>query len=185
MLKKKLHFLNILLILFTLSLPVSALDKESFFLLPKEKESALKEIIKHIDLAKKNINIAIYTFTNKIIAKRLKNAAARGVKIEIIFDDKSTRKKSSRSKIYYLTKYKNIKTYRLKGKLSKNRKYNGIMHMKVAIIDNKYTISGSANWSNSAFSINYEVLSIRKNYAIAQKFNKYFQELKKKATLYR
>ncbi len=174
--------MRILVILFTFSISLTALDKESFFLLPKEKEIALSEIIKHIDLAKKNINIAIYSFTNKKIAKKLKNAAARGVKIEIIFDDKSTRKKSGRSKLYYLAKYKNIKTYRLKGKRSKNNKYNGIMHMKVAIIDNKYTISGSANWSNSAFSINYEVLSIRKNYAIAKKFNKYFQELKKKAT---
>jgi phosphatidylserine/phosphatidylglycerophosphate/cardiolipin synthase-like enzyme len=185
LLKKELHFIKVLVILFTFSLPLLALNKESFFLLPKEKDYALSEIIRHIDLAQKNINIAIYSFTNKTIAKKLKNAAARGVNIEIIFDDKSTRKKGNRSKLHYLAKYKNIKTYRLKGKLSKNRKYSGIMHMKVAIIDNKYTISGSANWSNSAFSINYEVLSIRKNYAIAKKFNKYFQELKKRATLFK
>ncbi len=182
MFKKKLHLIKIILILFTFSLPLSALNKENFFLLPKERENALSEIIKHIDLAKKNINIAIYSFTNKVISKKIKNAAARGVKIEIIFDDRSTRKKGNKSTIYYLAKYKNIKTYRLKGKLSKNKKYNGIMHMKVAIIDNKYTIYGSANWSNSAFSINYEILSIRKNYAIAKKFNRYFQELKKIAT---
>ena len=51
----------------------------------------------------------------------------------------------------YLAKYKNIKTYRLKGLLSKNKKYSGIMHIKMAVIDKKIVIFGSANWTYSAF----------------------------------
>lgn len=179
------HFLILTLLLFTISSHAANPAKENFFLLPKEKEQALDALYKRIDLAKKSIQISIYTFTHKKIAKRLKNAAKRGVKIEIIFDERSTGKKQGKSMIYYLAKYKNISVYKLKGKLAKSKKYHGIMHMKMALIDNKHVIFGSANWTYSAFNNNYELLYITQNYAIAKKFLRYFHDLKKRSTLYR
>jgi len=175
------------LVLFVLSTSTYAdiSSKEQFFLLPKEKDFALKSIYKKIDLAKSTIHISIYSFTHKKIAKRLRNAAKRGVKIEIIFDEKSTKSQQGKSMLPYLAKYKNITVYKLKGKLSKNRRYHGIMHMKMAVIDKKTVIFGSANWTYSAFSNNYELLYITQDYAIAKKFNNYFKRLKKISTLYR
>jgi len=172
----------LLLIMMSFSSPLSA--KEEFFMLPKERDDALAAIIRKIELAKSSIHISIYNFTHKKIAKKLKNAAKRGVKIEIIFDEKSVKKKQGKSMLYYLAKYKNITAYKLKGKLAKNKKYHGIMHMKMAVIDNKTVIFGSANWTYSAFSNNYELLYITQNYAIAKKFNKYFHLLKKEANLF-
>jgi phosphatidylserine/phosphatidylglycerophosphate/cardiolipin synthase-like enzyme len=158
---------------------------EQFYLLPKEKEVALESIIKKIDSAKSSIHISIYNFTHKKIAKAIKKAAKRGVKIEIIFDEKSVKKKQGKTMLYYLAKYKNISIYTLQGKLSKKKKYHGIMHMKMAVIDSKIVIFGSANWTYSAFSNNYELLYISKNYAIAKKFERVFKVLKQKAVLYR
>ncbi len=177
----------LLLIMIGFSTPALAQNNahEQFYLLPKEKDEALKNIIKKINQAKLSIHISIYNFTHKKIAKALKKAAKRGVKIEIIFDEKSVKKKQGKTVLYYLAKYKNITVYTLKGKLSKKKKYHGIMHMKMAVIDNKIVIFGSANWTYSAFSNNYELLYIEKSYAIAKKFEKYFQQLKKRATLYR
>jgi len=183
---KKLSFLvTLLLLLIPISATADISSKEKFFLLPQERDLALKNIYKSIDLAHSSIYISIYNFTHKNIAKKLKNAAKRGVKIEIIFDQKSIKLKQGKSMLYYLAKYKNITVYKLEGKLSKNKRYHGIMHMKMAVIDNKIVIFGSANWTYSAFSNNYELLYINQNYAIAKKFNNYFKSLKRESTLYK
>ncbi len=177
-------FSLLLLIMIAFSSPLSA-KKEQFFILPQDKDQALNQMLKKIDLAKSTIHISIYSFTHKKIAKRLKNAAKRGVKIEIIFDEKSTKSQQGKSMLPYLAKYKHITVYKLQGKLSKNKRYHGIMHMKMAVIDHKTIIFGSANWTYSAFSNNYELLYITQDYAIAKKFEKYFQILKKRAKRYR
>lgn len=183
--KKLSYFLLLTMLLFSISASANISLKEKFFLLPKEKTSALQNLYKEIDLARSTINISIYSFTHKKIAKKLKNAAKRGVKISIIFDEKSTKSQKGKSMLPYLAKYKNITVYKLKGKLAKSKRYHGIMHMKMAVIDSKTIIFGSANWTYSAFSNNYELLYITRDYAIAKKFEKYFLLLKKRAVLYR
>ncbi len=173
------------LIIVFISLSAHAVQVNNFYLLPKDADKALKAIITSIDQSKNSIKISIYNFTNKKIAKRLKNAAARGVKIEIIFDQRSANSQKKISMLYFLAKYKNITVYKLRGKLSKNRKYHGIMHLKTALFDHKKIVFGSANWSKSAFSKNYELIYILKDYAIAKKFNRFFEEMKKKSIRFR
>ncbi len=179
-----LYFISTILILSFFVLPQNlySANKEEFYLLPKEGESALKSLYKKIDSSKRNINISMYTFTHKEIAKRLKKAAKRGVKIEIIFDTKQN-KNDRYSVMKYLAKYNNISVYTLSG-LPKRHHKKGIMHIKAAVIDDKVVIFGSANWTYSAFKKNIEVLYMTKNYAIAKKFNREFERLKQKAKLY-
>ncbi len=172
-------------LLLLISLSINCTANESFYLLPKDAEQALNAIIKNIDLSKKSIKITIYNFTHKKIAKRLKAAAKRGVKIEIIFDNRSASKDKKRSMLYYLAKYKNITVYKLKGKLSKNKKYSGIMHLKTALFDHNRILFGSANWSYSAFSKNYELIYITKDIKIAKKFEKYFNFMKGKSKVFK
>jgi phosphatidylserine/phosphatidylglycerophosphate/cardiolipin synthase-like enzyme len=181
------YLFSILLITLLLIKPISisADTKNKFYLLPQDNKIALNALYKHIDLAKSSIKISIYTFTHKKIAKHLKKAASRGVKIEIIFDNKQIKSKKAKSMIYYLSKYKNIQSYKLKGLRSKNKKYYGIMHIKMALIDEKITIFGSANWTKTAFTKNYETLMIAKDYALAKKFSKFFDTQKAKAKLFR
>jgi phosphatidylserine/phosphatidylglycerophosphate/cardiolipin synthase-like enzyme len=159
-------------------------DSSDIYMLPKESDKALEDIYKRIDSSKRDIKITIYTFTHKGIAKKLQKAAKRGVKIEIIFDKKQNIK-DKRSMLPYLAKYKNITVYTLQGKKLKRKRYKkGIMHIKMALIDEKTVIFGSANWTYSAFSKNYELLYIARDYKLAKKFSKYFNELKSVAKLY-
>jgi len=177
--------LILLIISFITTNNLYAKTLQKLYLLPDEKKSALKAICKNIDLSKKSIKISIYSFTNKKIAKRVKNAAKRGVKVEIIFDSKESGSKRGKSVIKYLAKYNNISVYKLKGLPSKKKKYFGIMHIKMALIDDKTLIFGSANWTYKAFSKNYETLFITKDYAMAKKFDKFFQIQKSKSILYK
>lgn len=180
LMRKKIKLFYLIIVFVSLSINLSA--QENFYLLPQDADKAYQAIINNIDQSKNSIKISIYNFTHKEIAKRLKSAAKRGVKIEIIFDKRSSNTQRRKSMLYYLAKYKNITVYKLKGKISKNRKYHGIMHMKIALFDKNRVIFGSANWSRNAFTKNYELLYFTKDYAVAKKFNKYFEQMIKKST---
>jgi len=181
--KKKFNLFYLIIVFVSLSMSLSA--KEYFYLLPKDAKPALKAIMTNIDQSKKSIKITIYNFTHKQIAKRLQSAAKRGVKVEIIFDERSAISQKKKSMLYYLAKYKNITVYRLKGKISNNKKYHGIMHLKTALFDHNRILFGSANWSYSAFSKNYELLYFTKDYKIAKKFERYFEEMKSKSAIFK
>jgi len=79
---------------------------------------------------------------------------------------------------------KHFNIYLLSGK---KYKYKGKakMHVKMAIIDNKYLVIGSANYSYSAFFKNYEYIQITQNKDLINKFNKFFTYLKKASRPYR
>lgn len=163
---------------------IISLNADSIYFLPFESRPALKEMLKSIDLSKYKIDVAIYSFTNHVIAKHLKNAAKRGVKIRIIFD-KESNLNNKRSQLRYLAKYRNIKTFVVSGKPYKRKKDDfGLMHMKLMIIDNKRVILGSANYSYSAFYKNYELLFFKDDYAIAKKAEKFYERVLAKAQEY-
>lgn len=165
-------------------LALSSLEaKESIFFMPEERSMALSELLKKIDNSKKSIDIAIYSFTHKGISKALQNAAKRGVKVAIIYDKKSNQN-NNYSTLAYLAKYKNIEAYTLEGELSKNRKYRGSMHVKLAIFDKNEVVFGSSNWSNSAFTISYELLYFTDSTKIVQKSIDFFDKTIKKSISY-
>lgn len=151
--------------------------------MPKDAEPALKKLSADLANAQKSIHVAIYSFTHKTLAKSLKKAAKQGVEITIIFDEASNTPKSY-SRIGDLAKIRSIRTYTLKGIPNKKRGYWGKMHMKLAIIDGKKVYFGSANWSNSAFSRNYELLYSTDSPSIIKEAQIYFDEMLGYATPY-
>jgi len=151
--------------------------------MPRDAMDGLKTFTRDLKNAKRTIKATIYSFTHKKIAKAIKKAAKRGVKVEIIFDKESNLRKKY-SKIGDLSKIKNIKVYYISGFRSKKGHYEGKMHMKMVIIDSKKIYLGSANWSNSAFSLNYELLFSTTNQKIIQKSLKFFNFVKKRAIYY-
>jgi len=167
-------------IIFFLSTSTFANEHKIYFL-PKDAKIALRAITKELSHAKKEVKITIYNFTHKKIANTLKYIAKKGVKVKIIFDYESSEKRKSKSMMYYLAKYKNIDVYQLKGKYSKKKHYYGKMHQKIALIDDKILILGSANWSYSGFGKNYEVVLIEKDKKLAKKYSKFFDEILQKA----
>ena len=150
--------------------------------MPFEAHTAKSQLLHWIDQARSSIDVAMFSFTNKSIAKRLKNAAERGVHIRIIFDHDQI--KDRYSKLRYLAKYRNIEIFTLRGKYAKRGEYYGKMHIKMGIFDNKRVTFGSANWTNSAFSRNFEVIYFTKDFALAKKAKRGFERLLRLATPY-
>ncbi|TLD99287.1 DUF1669 domain-containing protein [Helicobacter muridarum] len=152
-------------------------NKERFYIMPYEQQEAIKDLTNSIMQAKTKIDIAIYSFTNREIAKALREASNKGVKINIIYD--SGQKKAENSTIGYLEKFDNIHTCLLEGKTARNGKYNGIMHQKMIIIDDNLIGLGSANWSKNAFENNYETLYFTYSTDTVKKASHYFKDMLK------
>ena len=173
-------FLLLFLLIF---LTVGTFANESFFLMPRDAKQALKSLSHDLKNAKKNIRIAIYSFTHKELADSIKSAARRGVKVTIIFDEESNVRKTY-SRLGGLAKLKNVTAYTLKGEANPKKGYAGKMHMKMAVIDDSTIYFGSANWSYSAFSISYELLYRTDSTRIITQSLDYFKELTARATPY-
>jgi len=160
------------------------LSSNTIYFMPKDGKQAVKHIITSIKNAKQEINIAIYSFTNKKIAKALKKSAKKGINVNIIYDSKALQGKS---RLKYLAKYKNISTYTLMGKRKKTKhgkKWYGKMHSKYILIDNKILFFGSANYSYSAFNASYETLYISEDKDLINKFDENFKLMLSRASKY-
>lgn len=141
----------------------------TIFVMPEDGIKAEKELSKLIENARSEIVITIYNFTNNTLAKALKKAAKNGVKITLIVDEKSLKSGFDHAKAPELAKIKNIRVKTAVGNQAKNGNYFGIMHLKLAIIDKQKVVHGSANWSNSAFNINNELMIIEDDKELAHK----------------
>lgn len=151
------------------------LKADQLFILPYENKKALKELIRAIKNAQTKIDIAIYSFTHKDIAKSLRDVASQGIKINIIFNEPE---KSEHNDIMgYLAKYENIHVCTLRGLQSRNKSHYGIMHQKMMIIDDSAIVFGSANWSRNAFENSYETLFISENRNMIEHANIYYKKM--------
>lgn len=124
------------------------------------------KVIEKINLAEKNIDLAIYSFSLDEIAQALINANKRGVKVRVVFD--------------YLqasANYSVDELIELEGIDIKIRKASGSMHNKFCIIDKKVVLTGSFNYSVNANERNDENLVILNYENIAKEYFNEFEEI--------
>lgn len=110
-------------------------------------------VVSEVNHAKKYVDVAIYSFTSKPIAKALIRAFQRGVKVRVIIDEGTSR---SRYCVGPKLASAGIPVRYKKGS------GGGLMHNKVAVIDGKVLLTGSFNWTSSAERRNDENLLVIK-----------------------
>ena len=109
-------------------------------------------ILPEIEKAQDYIYLSMFLITDNKIVKNLIDAHNRGVKIKMIIDA-----------YHALQPYSKHQQLRQAGIKIKVENWAGKMHAKTVIIDDKTIISGSANWTYSAFKYNDENLLIFRN----------------------
>ena len=133
------------------------------------------EIVRLINSSKKTIDIAIYSFTSKKIAKALIDAHKRGVKVRVIIDWGNGK---SRFCVGPLLEKAGIEVRYKKGS------GGGLMHNKYAIYDGKTVSTGSFNWTSNAEKRNDENLVVIENDRnLVELYEKNFKKLWKLAGL--
>ena len=113
--------------------------------------------------ARNYIYIPTFVLTEKRVSEELINAKNRGVDVKILIDALNASIKHSKHN-----------ELRLGGIKVKTENYAGKMHSKSMIIDDKYTIIGSMNFSNSGENRNDENLIVIEDAEIAKFYKNFF-----------
>jgi phosphatidylserine/phosphatidylglycerophosphate/cardiolipin synthase-like enzyme len=139
-------------------------------------ERCAPAIESEIAQARKEILVAMYTFTSRDFALALSNAKQRGVLVKVLLDLEADQKNGF-SQGEFLRR-NGIDVQRLTGRVREGTESRGIMHHKFAVIDRSILITGSYNWSQAAETVNGEnVLIFRKAEPLAQEYRSEFQKL--------
>lgn len=112
-----------------------------------------KEIIALIEGAQKYIYFAMYEFTLKDVADALVAAKKRGIIVRGVVDSGESSNSYDRPII------EELQNAGIPVVTEKHPSASGIMHIKAIVTDQSYAI-GSYNWTNSATTINDEILEI-------------------------
>ncbi|WP_164968816.1 phospholipase D-like domain-containing protein [Malaciobacter mytili] len=137
------------------------------YFLPKESKEATNKLITLIEKSSSSIDIAVYNFTYKKLAKALKDRAKKGVKVTVILDKEKVNEEEK-------TQYKYLKKEGINIVLTSNK-----LHIKMAIFDKKTALFGSANWKKDSFTKDYEILYFTDENKTLDKLNSIFKELEK------
>ena len=129
-----------------------------------------KELIALIDSAKTRIYFAMYEFTMKDIADALVAAKKRGVEMRGLVDSGEAANSYDRPIIKELT------DAGISVVTEKHSTGNGIMHIKALVTDSAYAM-GSYNWTNSATTINDELLEIGTDATLRQAYENVLKKL--------
>jgi phospholipase D len=120
-------------------------------------QTCQQQILDHIQKAQHSLKIQAYSFTDKQIMDKLIKARRSGVKVEVLLDKSNKKDKQGQLR---LLKKNNIPV-RIDAP-------SGIAHNKIIIIDDQILITGSYNFSISAYKRNAEnVLIIQDPHLIA------------------
>lgn len=122
------------------------------------------QILRELDRAKKSIHLQAYSFTDKDISLSLIKAQKRGVSVKVILDKSNIKDKKSAKKMLFEN-----------GIPLRFDHPNGIAHSKVIIIDEEEVLTGSYNFSVSAYRRNTENLLIIRNKQLSEKYMENWQ----------
>lgn len=125
-------------------------QKIELYFLPERNSLALYRILSILDSAKKEIQVALFTFTHPKIQLALSRARKRGVTVTVVIDQ-------------FLAKgccKKTVNQLKQSNCIVHTSNSYKLMHHKWARIDKNIFITGSANWTKSAFEKNRDYLLI-------------------------
>ncbi len=126
----------------------------------------INKVLGYVDNAQKYIYMPVFVITHKELEAALLRANARGVDVKLIVD--ATNVFAQKSIVQRL---------REKGISVKVENYAGKLHSKSMIIDDKYILAGSMNFSRSGETKNDENMLIIENPRFATFYRDYFNYL--------
>lgn len=147
----------------------AAVDNQAYFSPGNE---PINKIMALIERAKQSINVCVFTISDDNITRALLEAHKRKIAVKIITDNDKAEDRGS--DIYRLSE---------KGIPVKIDRTDNHMHHKFAVIDNRYLISGSFNWTRSATKYNQENIIVSNDMKLINQFDEHFISLWEKYDL--
>jgi phosphatidylserine/phosphatidylglycerophosphate/cardiolipin synthase-like enzyme len=126
------------------------------------------KLISVINSAHHSLDIAIYSLTDPKIVQAILDAKHRGVIVRVITD------KQEASSSYQSAALRELLDA---GIPIKENTHQGLMHLKVSIVDNQEVTTGSYNYTKSASEYNDEVFVVILNPNIAKTWDSEFNQM--------
>lgn len=127
-----------------------------------------ERILRSINLSRRTIDVAMFSFTSGELARALAAAHHRGVRVRILLDSDQVEDPNS--------EYRFLVDEGLTVRLLSGRPPRGILHDKFVIFDGREVATGSYNWTHSADRYNHENIVFFGD-ALANAFQKQFDKL--------
>ncbi|OZG75419.1 hypothetical protein BTA51_03330 [Hahella sp. CCB-MM4] len=129
-------------------------------------EDCRRQIIQHLNNARRQIDICVFTISDNDIADAVLNAHERGVAVRVITDD--DKREDIGSDIAMLQRHK------VPVRLDQTPDH---MHHKFCVVDRMFLINGSFNWTRSATTRNQENIVITDDQKLIREFIDRFEHL--------
>lgn len=130
--------------------------------------SCFEHVVKVIDEAKENLDVAVYYLTDSRICQAIGRARERKIKTRLLTDDEAIRTK------YVLRCIRDLDMMGVKIRVDADK---GIMHHKFVIADQKTLLTGSFNFTNAATNINDENMMVWECPNLAKTFQTEFDKM--------
>ncbi len=130
-----------------------------------------KLVTGRIGKAKKSIHVAMYSFTHPDFSRALFKRFRRGVDCKVILDKFTANGVSEASE---------LADYGIPVRINTGW---GKMHHKFCVIDSRYILCGSANWSSASDNLNAEDFLFISNKQAATVFEERFTKLWERQTI--
>ncbi|KAJ1917350.1 hypothetical protein H4219_003261 [Mycoemilia scoparia] len=125
-------------------------------------EDSFNQLANALKSAKHSIDLAIYSFTDNDLSKIITNAHRNGIKVRIISEDDQVGKMGNDIEF-------------LRDEASAPNE--SLMHNKFCIVDKRFVITGSYNWSKAARRQNQENILITNSPEAVQSYCREFNKL--------
>ncbi len=134
--------------------------------------SAPRKMIRdQIRAAQHSVDVIMHHFTFSDLVKELRNAAQNGVRVRVLVNEIDRAEHSGGYWDELLAAGGQLRFKRVNEGTSQR------LHHKLAIIDGKYLINGSGNWSGSAFFNNYENFLLWEHPRVVRRFRELYHRL--------
>jgi phosphatidylserine/phosphatidylglycerophosphate/cardiolipin synthase-like enzyme len=128
------------------------------------KGGCAEAVIYWIGRANQSVHVLMYIFSLDSIADALISAHKRGLEVKVVLD------KSQSYSQYGVLKAAGIE-------VRNDTNWEGILHDKIAIIDNTIVLTGSFNWTSTAENNNNENLIMIHSVEVAARYESEFQKI--------
>ena len=116
--------------------------------------------------ARKSADICVFTITDDLLSDAVVAAHARGVRVRVITDNDKSEDRGS-----------DVATFVRRGLDVRIDETAYHMHHKFAVFDDRLLMTGSYNWTRSAFQHNEENIVVIDNASLVKRFAREFEQL--------
>ncbi|XP_054008874.1 mitochondrial cardiolipin hydrolase [Hylaeus anthracinus] len=126
----------------------------------------IRKLVNYIDCAEKSLDVCIHMLTCQSLANAIVNARKRGIAVRVILDRSKAVNDASQTAVFHSN-----------GVVIRMPDLDVLMHHKFLIVDSEILISGSTNWTMSAFFGNFENIVVTNHSSTVKPFVEEFERL--------